>query len=281
METKYAKIRPRRDTAANLKSANPILLAGELCYEFETVVGKGSAKQKMGDGSTAYNQLQYIANDDVTNKVVSSFDTVTDQNPVLGAGKSIKYYLGAIKKKFDYYLSLINSKIGTDKIYSGLDSSNSTQVLAATAGKQLKELCDKNTKGVSDLNSNLGAKQDSLKLSVDTPIDYPASSGGSSAAQNGGWVADSNAAYYNLMMGWALLQLKMNNRQLAARICWGNSAPSDWVEFASKADLDSKIDTLGAESDAIKYMKYAWVNDHYALVVHFKDGKEKYLYFDA
>lgn len=54
-----------------------------------------------------------------------------------------------------------------------------------------------------------------------------------------------------------------------------------WEKVALTANLDSKIGTIGATSDAIEYMKYAWVNDHYSLVVRFKDGKERYLYFDA
>ena len=47
------------------------------------------------------------------------------------------------------------------------------------------------------------------------------------------------------------------------------------------SNIENKIGTSGAETDAVSYMKYAWINDHHALVVHFKDGKEKYLYFDV
>lgn len=46
-------------------------------------------------------------------------------------------------------------------------------------------------------------------------------------------------------------------------------------------NLNSKIGTLGTDNDAVEYMKYAWLNDRYTLVVHFKDGKERYLYFDT
>lgn len=48
-----AKIQVRRDTAANWTAANPVLLRGELGYEYDTV------KLKIGDGSTAWNSLAY------------------------------------------------------------------------------------------------------------------------------------------------------------------------------------------------------------------------------
>ena len=45
------KIQMRRDTAANWKSVNPILLAGEWALETDTRL------MKIGDGTTAYNAL--------------------------------------------------------------------------------------------------------------------------------------------------------------------------------------------------------------------------------
>ena len=42
-----------------------------------------------------------------------------------------------------------------------------------------------------------------------------------------------------------------------------------------------KIGTAGSPSDAISYMKYAWIDNHHTLAVHFKDGQERYLYFDT
>ena len=47
------KIQMRRDSAANWKSVNPILLVGEWALETDT------KKMKIGDGSTAYNSLPY------------------------------------------------------------------------------------------------------------------------------------------------------------------------------------------------------------------------------
>ena len=52
------KIQMRRDTAANWKSVNPVLLSGEWALETDT------KKMKIGDGSTAYNALPYSTAED-------------------------------------------------------------------------------------------------------------------------------------------------------------------------------------------------------------------------
>ena len=47
-------VQVRRDTASNWTSANPILLAGELGFEYDT------GKMKVGDGTTNWNSLPYL-----------------------------------------------------------------------------------------------------------------------------------------------------------------------------------------------------------------------------
>jgi hypothetical protein len=49
-----AKIRLRRDTAANWTAANPVLLTGEVGFETDT------RKLKLGDGTTAWASLLYV-----------------------------------------------------------------------------------------------------------------------------------------------------------------------------------------------------------------------------
>lgn len=49
-----ARIRLRRDTAANWTAANPVLLNGEVGFETDT------RKLKLGDGTTAWNTLLYV-----------------------------------------------------------------------------------------------------------------------------------------------------------------------------------------------------------------------------
>lgn len=48
------QIKLRRDTAANFTSKNPVLGVGEPAYETDT------KKLKIGDGTTAYNSLDYF-----------------------------------------------------------------------------------------------------------------------------------------------------------------------------------------------------------------------------
>jgi len=57
------RFRMRRGTAANLASVNEIPLAGELVIETDTL------RQKLGDGTTAYNSLPYV-----TDSGVASFN---------------------------------------------------------------------------------------------------------------------------------------------------------------------------------------------------------------
>ena len=49
------QIKLRRDTSANFTSANPVLGVGEPAYETDT------KKLKIGDGTTAYTQLEYFS----------------------------------------------------------------------------------------------------------------------------------------------------------------------------------------------------------------------------
>jgi len=49
------RIQLRRDTAANWTAVNPVLAAGEAGYETD------SHQLKIGDGSTAWNALSYVA----------------------------------------------------------------------------------------------------------------------------------------------------------------------------------------------------------------------------
>lgn len=55
MVTRFAKLKIRRDTAANWTSNDPTLLDGEFAYETDT------KKLKVGDGSTPWTSLGYLA----------------------------------------------------------------------------------------------------------------------------------------------------------------------------------------------------------------------------
>lgn len=59
----FAKIRPRRGTAIQWTTANPVLAEGEQGIEVpDTGVGTGAVKMKFGDGVTSWNDLPYAIN---------------------------------------------------------------------------------------------------------------------------------------------------------------------------------------------------------------------------
>ncbi len=110
-----ARVRLRRDTAANWTTANPTLLLGEMGIETDT------RKYKVGDGSTAWNSLSYYIDgvavrgqaSKMTSGTISiaaagtyqstgltaTFDTATDYLTTLGTTNTfaIKNVCGATK----------------------------------------------------------------------------------------------------------------------------------------------------------------------------------------
>lgn len=75
------KIQFRRDTAANWKKHNPILAEGELGIETDTKL------RKVGDGSTAWNNLDYLAAENITQELGNSENAVISQKAVTSINK--------------------------------------------------------------------------------------------------------------------------------------------------------------------------------------------------
>lgn len=66
------QMQQRRDTAAGWTSANPILLSGEFGYETDT------GKFKVGDGSTAWSSLDYVAGFSISSYPLATADIADD-----------------------------------------------------------------------------------------------------------------------------------------------------------------------------------------------------------
>ena len=66
------QMQQRRDTAANWTSSNPTLLSGEFGYETDT------GKFKVGDGSTAWTSLSYIAGFSISSYPLATTDIADD-----------------------------------------------------------------------------------------------------------------------------------------------------------------------------------------------------------
>ena len=56
MGIQTTRIQHRRGTSQALAAVNEVLLAGEMCIETDT------GKYKIGDGTTAWNELDYVNN---------------------------------------------------------------------------------------------------------------------------------------------------------------------------------------------------------------------------
>lgn len=84
----YAKIRPRRGTATQWTTVNPILAEGEIGIEIPANgVGKGLVQIKFGDGVTKWSDLPYAVTESLT--VVQNLDIdANDKVPSVSAVKT-------------------------------------------------------------------------------------------------------------------------------------------------------------------------------------------------
>lgn len=132
-------IRLRGDTASNWSTANPVLRLREWGVEWKTTVGVGEVNIKIGDGVTSWNNLNYAHVSDITEKIIKTFATITESNPVLTTGETLKTLLGKIKKKFDYLNTIIgNFKAITIAMGNGSTMSAENISAAITALEQYK-----------------------------------------------------------------------------------------------------------------------------------------------
>lgn len=145
--------------------------------------GKGKCQLKFGDGVTATKSLPIaIDGENADETKVSTIPTISDENPVLSAGETVKVFFGKIKKKFTYLenllgnvktvtnlfgsndaktvaqglQNLVNTKFNKSDLYDGTDSTSKSLGATANAVRKVNEKTDNNTSSISQLNSNLG-----------------------------------------------------------------------------------------------------------------------------
>lgn len=89
------RIQLRRDTSANWTTYNPVLMEGEIGYETDT------KKRKIGDGTNTWNNLDYLAAENITSDFGDSENTVLSQkstsNILKILGDSTGLYTGLLK----------------------------------------------------------------------------------------------------------------------------------------------------------------------------------------
>lgn len=189
----FSIIKPRGDIKSNWESVNPVLRLREWGVEWETSIGIGEVKVKIGDGITHWNDLDYSVTNDVTKKIVKTFATIPENqdNPSIEPGASLETLFGQVKRKFDYTINFMTAlknmvgdyqsksfntgsgtvtasdlknaidvleqyKLTTANILDVNDSTNTMAALSANQGRLLKEQVTTNTSAIDLLNSNLG-----------------------------------------------------------------------------------------------------------------------------
>lgn len=147
--------------------------------------GKGKCQLKFGDGVTAAKSLPIaIDGENADEMKVSTIPTVSDENPVLSAGETVKVLFGKIKKKFTYLENLVgnvksvtnlfgstdaktvaqglqilvNTKLSKTDKYDGVDSTSTELWATANAVRKVNEKSDNNSTSIRELNSNLGVQ---------------------------------------------------------------------------------------------------------------------------
>lgn len=174
-DTDYAVLPLKYNTKDGWATDNPILAVGEMGIEWETTIGEGAVCIKLGNGTTAWNSLEYAS----TGRLKEIIEPETENTPV-AVGDTLPMIAGKINSQQDFLktklgyerldalaaslsglsnqdfvgiMDFINQKkFDKSSVYNGLDSSNTELALAAPQGKALQ---DKITKLNSDLTSIL------------------------------------------------------------------------------------------------------------------------------
>ena len=157
--------------------------------------GKGKCQLKFGDGVTAAKSLPIaIDGENADEMKVSTIPTVSDENPVLSAGETVKVFFGKIKKKFTYLENLVgnvksvtnlfgntdaktvaqglqilvNTKLSKTDKYDGVDSTSTELWATANAVRKVSEKSDNNSTSIRELNSNFTNFKDGNKYTRST-----------------------------------------------------------------------------------------------------------------
>ena len=188
------------DTKSNWTSNNPVLGKDEMGIEWETTVGVGEFNIKVGDGTTAWNDLAYGLTSDITNKAIKTITEYSgdDENPALADGDTLSVAAGKLNEQqtflkntlgyerlatmaetlgglsnedFMGVMEKLNSiKFNKTDVYNGTDSTSTSLAASANALKTVKDLTDTNTTAISQLNSDLNNRNDVTDLLAEADV---------------------------------------------------------------------------------------------------------------
>lgn len=162
------QIKLRRDTSANFTSANPILGQGEPAYETDT------KKLKIGDGTTAYTQLEYFsAGGGISTDITATLDELG--NEVNGLSGRITAAEADILKKEDKLTPVapvtINKYVKSN--LHGFSFTTDGTGVYATSGKSLSYMnFDSQSQGKMIFRDNtlISSTDESWACYIDVPI---------------------------------------------------------------------------------------------------------------
>ena len=127
-------IQLRRDTAANWRAVNPILREGEPGYETDTKL------RKIGDGVTAWNDLDYLSAENITQEFGNSPNLVISQASITRALEAIGNDIESVTKE----LVTVNEEgIGISRIDKLEDNLNTTNSNLTNTNTNLSNLSNK------------------------------------------------------------------------------------------------------------------------------------------
>lgn len=184
-DTDYAVLPIKYNTKDGWTTDNPILANGEMGIEWETTIGEGAVCIKLGNGTTAWNDLEYAS----TGRLKEIIEPETENAPI-AVGDTLPMIAGKVNSQQDY----LKTKLGYDRldalaaklsglsnqdfvgimdfindkkfdkanVYNGVDSTNTELALAASQGKTLHDQ-------ITTLNSNLTTISNRIKTASWTP----------------------------------------------------------------------------------------------------------------
>lgn len=164
-----SQIKLRRDTYANFTSSNPVLGSGEPAYETDT------KKLKIGDGSTAYTQLDYFSSSGGGGSVdiTATLPLKIDENGVISLevdGQTIQIVDGKLHANLDELGNEVND-------LSGRVTANEADILTIQ-------------EDITDLSGQLDSKEDKF-----TPVSPLGISSGSISSTVGSNVTETETSY--------------------------------------------------------------------------------------
>ena len=279
------------DTKSNWTSKNPVLGKGEMGLEWETTVGVGEINIKVGDGTTAWNDLSYGFVSDITNKEIKIITEYSgeEDNPALEDGDTLSEAAGKLNKQQDFLkttlgyerlatmaetlgglsnedfmgvMEKLNSiKFDKTNVYNGTDSTSTSLAASANALRTVKNLTDTNTTAISQLNSDLNNRNDVSDLLAEANI------GANSkrivccgeltlnTPYKAGLVPGSQGiAYINMASEnyGTIMYITSGGNDVFLRKKSSGTWDTNWTKLITNADLDGVLETTPGGSTAIQ-----------------------------